>query len=126
MSLSVEELLKPRYKVIADFPWSIYKIGDIINSDILAIGARYRNGLNNFPAIFKKLEWYEDREYKELPQFIRHSPTPDDIHFFKVENWYSNPNTSQIAGVYVENGHRLFIIDCQPATEKDFINQSNA
>jgi len=60
-----------------------------------------------------------------MPLFIRHSPNPNEESFFKVENWYSNPNTSEVSGLYVENGHRLFICDCQPATETEYLSYKN-
>ena len=63
------EWLIPRYKVIADFPKSIFKVGTIIKTDKInedliycdTDGARMRD----YPAIFKKMEWWEDRTPEE-------------------------------------------------------------
>jgi len=69
----VEELLKPRYKVIADYPLG-RKVGTIltecgtnlIDEPLFNVGVNSTvytaASLDKFPALFKKLEWWEDRE----------------------------------------------------------------
>jgi hypothetical protein len=89
--LSNEELLKPRYKVIADYPYSPYKIGDVVSFEknrnaSICQPPHYNefSGMNevidhmttahefdSFPALFKKLEWWEDRKPKEIPQYLK-------------------------------------------------------
>jgi len=88
-SLSVEELLKPRYKVIADYPWSIYAGNGILNSDgesfhITTIKyfdefgelVKSANWVDEktvmlYPALFRKLNWWEDRDIKDLPAYVK-------------------------------------------------------
>lgn len=73
--MSTEELLKPRYKVIADYPKSLYNVGDILNAgwrseDCIYCdteGPRWRH----FPHLFKKLYWWEDRSTEDLPEYIK-------------------------------------------------------
>lgn len=77
------------------------------------------NFFMSFPHLFRKLYWWEHRKFSELPEYIRwHANGLSSV--FKVENWYSNPNTGEYAGVYVDGSNRLFIKDCEPATESEY------
>lgn len=74
----VEELLKPRYKVIADYPYAAYKVGDIINTyeSAMAIALNCEKEdckicLKDYPQLFKKLEWFERRQAPELPDYLK-------------------------------------------------------
>lgn len=78
-----EELLKPRYKVIADYPGCKFKIGNILTyvREIAQTYDLWRNektgveiiysGFGAFPHLFKKLEWWEDREPGEMPEYVK-------------------------------------------------------
>jgi hypothetical protein len=136
----VAELLKPRYKVVSDWPGRTdFIVGEIVilDKDFSPSYKKYevsdckgtRQYINSFfdmfPLQFKKLDWHENRNYSELPQYVKwSSPEKGVVSFFEVENWYTNPNTSQIAGVVTKEG-RLFIADCQPATEADYLSYIN-
>lgn len=76
--MTVEALLKPRYKVIADYPNSIYSIGEIIECD-----AEEDCTLHKWPAIFKKLHWSEDRKPEDMPQFIKSK----DKRVWLIKEW---------------------------------------
>lgn len=70
-----EELLKPRYKVIADYPNGVHKIGDTLTHLIAGtfINERIRIKIElpqNYPVIFKPLQWWEERATEELPEYI--------------------------------------------------------
>lgn len=64
-----EELLRPRYKVIADYPNSIYKIGEIVQQ----FGQDFFNTafFEKYPLIFRKLEWWEEIEEKDMPEYVK-------------------------------------------------------
>jgi len=76
--MTTEDLLKPRYKVIADYPESCFKIEEILQptntngvDDYYYYPREYRCNeisisLNRYPNIFKKLEWWEDRSIEVL------------------------------------------------------------
>jgi hypothetical protein len=73
MILTREELMKPRYKVIADFPASSYLIGEVktwepIHQDPAEWAAFYEQ----YPAIFRRMYWWEDRTIDTLPLFVRY------------------------------------------------------
>jgi hypothetical protein len=74
--MTSEELQTPRYKVIADYPHSPYKIGDIITFDQrLWINSDYKladKSIDKYPHLFKKLEWHEEREPEEMPEYVKH------------------------------------------------------
>jgi hypothetical protein len=73
--MTPEQLMQPRYKVIADYPKSIHPVGTIIDAgwqseDLLYCdwdGPRCRD----FPHLFKKLEWWEEREEKDMPEYVK-------------------------------------------------------
>lgn len=73
--MSNEELMKPRYKVIADYPKSLYHVGDILNGgwgseDCIYCdtdGPRWRH----YPHLFRPLEWWEERKPEDMPQYVK-------------------------------------------------------
>jgi hypothetical protein len=70
---SVEDLLRPRYKVIADYPGSQYRIGNVViynpNRDVSV--ESFESWLSRFPVVFRRLEWWEDREENEMPEYVK-------------------------------------------------------
>lgn len=65
--MTTEELLKPRYKVIADYPFNkIAPVGEIISGDKLPMW-----DVREFPHLFKKLEWWEERKESEMPEYVK-------------------------------------------------------
>lgn len=84
--MSVEELLKPRYKVIADYPFSVFPKDLVFELNILDARKHlaeqeyymiYKENcyseslINKYPAIFKKLEWWEDRKESDMPEYVK-------------------------------------------------------
>src|SRR5678815_6192710 len=72
--MSNEELLKPRYKVIADMPLLRFKIGDIHNAHFIPINIWDKETyvrLDIYPHLFRKLEWWEERQPEEVPAYIK-------------------------------------------------------
>jgi hypothetical protein len=74
--LSTEQLLMPRYKVIADYPMSSHAVGDVLT---YLIGGTFVNerirvkedSLQNYPAIFKPLSWWEERALEDMPEYVK-------------------------------------------------------
>ena len=85
------DLTTPRYIVIADYPNSPFKVGEIL---IFIPQFMHRNKgliqqtqysdvykcLNNFifatdidkyPHLFRRLEWWEHRDIKDMPQYVK-------------------------------------------------------
>lgn len=88
--MSTEELLRPRYKVIIKAP-GCFKVGTIIEKHKYASGEwyvpNYMYDPEEFPDVFKKLEWYEERKPEEMPEYLN---CPSRKMFFKVESWHKS------------------------------------
>lgn len=89
--MTPEELLRPRYKVVADYFHNPYQIGDIITlpennrsvhlttiqyTDEFGENVKQQNHyapkiIEKYPHLFEKLEWWEERKPEDLPKFIK-------------------------------------------------------
>ena len=76
--MTVEELLKPRYEVIADYPNNPYDIGTIfILPDDAWVYAdlEYSNCepefFDTWPNLFRKMAWWEKRDIKDMPEYVK-------------------------------------------------------
>lgn len=80
--LTVEELMKPRYKVIADYPGNFLSVGTIIvTHDIwqdFTIELWCQSN-DKYPHLFKKLQWWEERAVEDMPEYVKCVRTPDQI-----------------------------------------------
>jgi hypothetical protein len=141
--MTVENLMQPRYKVINIWP-DMHKMklcfGDIIllpckdrttNQWFIQDGLdkTYDAFYDGYPHLFVAIEWYEDRDLKDLPQYIKfdypkgHSGT---YEVFKVIEW--KDLTGYIAPTNPDNNnavldrwhyHKQFSL---PATEQEYLN----
>jgi hypothetical protein len=114
--MTKEELLQPRYKVIADWPGSPLRIGCILQDDVESCFIIYPDGSKdltssyvwrnkaNYPHLFKKLEWWEERDEKDFPKYIKSKTTGKVLRavFGRAYKWDN----------------------ILPATEEEFINQN--
>lgn len=89
--LTKEEFLKPRYKVIGDWPARFFFMGSIltvtleqngelsITIDCEEVRREYytwdvetQGGhLDDFPHLFEKLPWYKHRRAHEMPRYVK-------------------------------------------------------
>jgi hypothetical protein len=72
--MSVEELLKPRYKVIADYPNNSWSVGEIIDRDWGWDGddeIGFKHHISHYPHLFQRLEWWQDRKPEEMPRYLK-------------------------------------------------------
>ncbi len=120
--MTPSELLQPRYKCIADYPGSHFEIGDILIQD-----KNHKNNYwiednlyterypNNYPHLFKKLEWWEDKEEIKMPRYLKFKSGLIE----KVLH-YSCNNSQVLFNTHVSymNTNGL-----EPATESEYINQ---
>lgn len=89
----VKELLKPRRKVIAEYFYSPYKVGDIIiihdDRSVHLTTTTYRDEfgdnveqanyfnpkiMDTYPHLFEHLEWWENRKPEEMPEYVKLNP----------------------------------------------------
>lgn len=95
---TVEELLIQRYKVIALYPQSSLRVGDIISFELQHVEiAQYAalNGspirlavmekeLKKYPHLFQPLPWWSDRSPEDMPEYLH---CPSRKIFLKVDKW---------------------------------------
>lgn len=95
----IEQLLRPKYKVVALWPFCTKhsvdfqpKIGDILvtdsNGSISNEGMRIFNA-DKFPHLFEKLEWWEELALEQLPTYVKPHPERD---FMKDDKWVYKTN----------------------------------
>lgn len=87
--MSIEEILKPRWKVIASYPHCPYMIGDLLkgNDEELHLtttscggGGQLHNVDNCCPAnilsvmshLFGGLGWWQERKPEDMPEYVKH------------------------------------------------------
>lgn len=77
-------LMITRFKVIADYPYSIFNIGDILEIKETKMGnfvVTYTSDdglhftgeevLEKYPNIFYKLKWYQERTLEDMPEYVK-------------------------------------------------------
>lgn len=139
--MTPEELLRPRFLVIADYPNSECFIDTVIQKELI----KYRDSLGflindtttpeDYPAIFKKLEWWERRNVEDMPMYLKQTgmvdsndePIPD--WYLKVKKHFNAGN-----GEWRDDSYSLFCIercertfgtcmnysDFEPSTEEEY------
>lgn len=87
MDSSTHPLLVPRFKVIADYPKSIHKVGTIYNCGGSAEDLLYcdRDGprMRDYPHLFESLPWYAERKPEELTGYIKIKSANGEWHIYK-------------------------------------------
>lgn len=71
--MTAEQLLKPRFQVISNYPESPFEIDEIIDGNILVtapIGLNSPKYASDFPNIFKELKWHEYRTKEDFPEYV--------------------------------------------------------
>ena len=136
--MSIEQLMQPRYKVIADYPCRPHPIGSIIEFtndpyDTRTLftlpGAEHRypeSKFKEYPNLFKPLQWWEERKPEDMPQYIRFKP---DNTLFKIEQW-DMPILFGFTDVERQRGCGLKTFKpeygYEPATEAEYLTYINS
>lgn len=74
--LTPEELLQPRYEVIADWPNNTIEIGDVCTIENEYGQFRFGQPIHQrmmeaHPHLFKKLCWWEERKEEDMPEYLK-------------------------------------------------------
>ena len=99
--MTTEELLKPRYLVIADYPGMDddgYYIGQVKEN----IAENYCKLLDKYPHLFRRLEWWEMRDEKDMPEYVKRK-TKDGRAYRAVDH---NIKSSLGKGFITEYGNK--------------------
>jgi hypothetical protein len=115
---TVEELMRLRYKVIADFPGCSYEVDTVLyvdqSGELYSPTAGYSRTVTKvmqcdaekYPAYIQPLPWWSDREVSDMPEYVRITGVGCTIEkdgFAKVFG----------AGFFEDNGRNLAVfIDC--------------
>ena len=125
-----EELMKPRYKVIADYPGSGRSVGDII-TDTHAEQKPYewlKENAEKYPHLFKKLQWWHLREESQLPKYVGFKNEANAFNWVHpVVKWdelregepgYCTISFTNLEGLFEEMS--MMIGGLTPATESEY------
>ena len=126
--MTTEELLQPRFKVISPYPCSIHKLGDIILTYKSAMSYAVQIDdvsekicLEDYPNIFKKLKWFEDREIEDLPEYLK-----DKNEIYKVYKYDLSYSMFSVK-VYEKSGYilTLFLYNVLPSNKEEYEANKN-
>jgi hypothetical protein len=111
-----EELMQPRYEVVADYPGNdSYSVGSVIEN----IGPNYAAMLEDYPHLFRKFEWWDKRDDNEMPQYVKHPK-------FGVKKVAAKEYDFRTWHVDDEIEHRFAKTGWgEPATEQEYLNYQN-
>ena len=128
---NIQELLKPRVKCIAADTSGDFEVGEIFYAE--QDGHFYMYGDNGtwilhpdkYPHLFRRLEWWEDRDVKDMPQYLKSNL--DD------KGWAGNFVVEKVNEFHGDNNEYVAIDRDEtlqyctswylPATEAEYLNQ---
>jgi hypothetical protein len=132
--MDIQELLKPRYRVIADWPGNKYfAVGEILSTHPIyelyaadklkhlrkcdnSAGVDISN-LEKHPHLFRKLEWWEERDEKDMPEYLKF----DNGMVVKVDSYLMDVGFNFYYGESAGYGKRPFRgSNVIPATESEY------
>jgi hypothetical protein len=119
---TIESQLRPRYKLIADYPGNVQPVGHIHQAIGDQESIRYWcEEKEKYPQVFQRLEWWEYRTDSELPKYMKEADNPDIVYMFLASHKWTPRK------IYVRDGENHegweFINNMFPATEQEFKNQ---
>lgn len=129
--------MKPRFKVIADYPDSPFGVGQILPLIFKAAGWRYEyvtyegqdyiseSQLKEYPHLFKEMEWFEDRKKEDMPKYIKSKRTGN---IGVVEKWNMSKESKAVDTYASVGSYCWFVTGIEPCTEQqytDYVNQRN-
>lgn len=124
------KLLEPRYKVLADYPGSPFKVGEILklNDSIHPTYAHFTNGekgimvdeIDNYPHLFRLLKWWEERDVKDMPEYVSGLNLHSRFMVLKVE--WRHTTYLQIRNVEYSEWHAFSLYKniLTPATQQEY------
>lgn len=123
--------------MIADYPKSTFSVGENYPAEEI----RSQSFYNQYPHLFRKLEWWEERKPEEMPTHVRYEPTffvdekRGTIHKIKVWGKWGDEDkilTGQIYGIVEtpnfpnEFSKQTNIAHFQPATLEEYNQQHSS
>lgn len=139
---TIEEILKPRYKVMIDYPGSNFPLGEIIEfhdkksnmcsidgiPDFISKPHTVRNGCTAmhsirffelYPQVFHKLLWWEFREADDMPEYVKTNNS--EVYKFKNKTAEFQIECDGKSG----NNYFRHLSFLNPATQEEFLSDLN-
>lgn len=89
--MNAQELLIPRFEVIADFPNSNLEIKSILSFDGIVYGMnepqKFIRNPEKYPHLFRKLNWWEHRKVEDMPKKLICKAIKDDTEIMEILEW---------------------------------------
>lgn len=134
--MSIEELLKPRVKVIADWPYGDHMAGDILpatDKGVIRLSKALSCNYEAYPHLFELLPWYVGQSFEDLIS-VKYVKVVRYVGYWRVGDIvpvedYDCIVKSKYLHAYIlkyKHAHQLSAVI--PATEQDyndFLTQSN-
>lgn len=132
--MEVQSLMKPRWKVIADYPDNLFLVGDILprgQDEGDAFIKWFKEEMaDKYPHLFKPLLWWHERKEDELPKYVGYKNEKGTFNWvYPVVRWISLSleeageciiSYTNKDGEYSEIIQALYAVT--PATESDYNN----
>ena len=80
--MTAEELMKPRYELIANYPGCKWTCFSIINPKALE-----KDYLDQFPHLFRKLNWWERRNVEDMPKKVKYRDSIGKDIICEIKEW---------------------------------------
>lgn len=116
-------LLTPRWELIADYPGNMLPVGHVFSNLACYDGCMRLPSkmMDQYPNIFRRLQWWEHRQAREMPEYLTHVLIPDKRTFHKIIKW----DMSRKVGIEeAHSGCNLLIwspeYTYQPSTKKEY------
>jgi hypothetical protein len=137
----IDELLKPRFEVIEEYPRCIFKKGDILlpipratnpwyHTDInCPIGEIQLPELEKHPHLFRKMKWWEKRSEDEMPMYLKHTYDLEkpNYSYHKILKWdiknldgFTNVEKREVCSLLIWSTKYTYI----PISEEEY-NENN-
>lgn len=140
--MNIDNLLTPRFKIIADFPDNSYgEVGTILDRN----WSKFPNdnetekpiwSISDFPNLFKKLEWWEERKESDMPSYLKKIGYVDSFNnpvkdiYIKIRTHFTtNESDSRYKTILsftsndLKYGADSTYSGWEPATEEEYLNQ---
>ncbi len=101
--MTAEQLLKPRFEVVENYPNSKYEIGLVLTNTVTDYFTyeKHEKGfvtniknIEDYPHLFKKLNWWEKRTKEQMPKYLVSLAEKDNDDFdinkqevYKILDW---------------------------------------
>lgn len=93
--MTPQQLLIPRYEVIAPWPNGGISVGTILIESLpnyyrhsTKTGISYRvQNIDQYPHLFQPLQWWEKRNIEEMPEYLSHTLPNEKTTYHKIIRW---------------------------------------